>query len=128
MGWLGDPVPAQVDPNWRDGCMSASVNPGGGGARTGSMSLLVVVGTCGGRNNDVTARICCDTVVAASVIGCRLFASAGVSAIRSSARSISPRAAVSSSIGLLPGMCSLIGCHDKQSDVRSARVLGIHTV
>ena len=101
-------MPAQVNPNWRDGCMSASVNPGGGGARTGSMSLSVLVAG-GGRNNDVTARICCDTVVAASVMGCRLFASAGVSAIRCSARSISPRAAVSSLIGLLPGVWSLIG-------------------
>ena len=105
-GWLGDPVPAQVDPNCRDGCMSASVKPGGDSARTGSMSLLLVVGTCGGRNNDVTTRICCDTVVAASVIDCRLFASTGVSAIRCNARSMSPRVAVSYSIGLLPGMCS----------------------
>ena len=117
-----------MDPNWRDGCISAGVKPGGDGASTGAESSVVMIGNWGGRNSPVTARICCDTAVAASVIGFRLFACAGVSAIRSSARSMSPRAAVSSSIGLLPGMCSLIGCQDRQSDVRSARVTGIHTV
>ena len=57
-----------------------------------------------------------------------LISHAGVSAIRNNAHSISPKTAGNYSIGLLPGMYSLIGCHDRQFDVHSARVTAIHTV
>ena len=92
MGWLGDPVPDQVDPNWQHSCMSVS------GAYTGAIGDGRQLDS---QNSPVARRICCNTVVAALAMGCRLFASASVSAIRSGVRSMSPRAAMSSSIELL---------------------------
>ena len=59
-----------------------------------------------------------DKFVAASDRGCLLCMKSLFTAIFVSARSVSVRACVSSSIGLLPGIFTKIGYQAKQSEIR----------